>query len=300
MPILNTPFLDQWAIASADWYRADCGVACVAMLLEQYGKRNGWTVNQLAVQTPLKDGAQGLMPQHLVSLAALHGLPTSTAVLTLNQVRYEIDAGRPVILLIAYRYITGRLDQADNVPGSDGHFVVVVGYDDSHFVLNDPDYWVPYTERGHDYLCPVNDLDKAMSIYNNQAVIVRTDCMSVQDQIIAQAKQIEMAAQQIETLAGLIETTPVPTPTPTTDYCLIQKLNVRSTPATTGAAVGWLISGDSVQTLPDLADPTYTWVRIVGGKIRTAAGQVDVANIAQTLYACAQNGSENYLGTTRP
>lgn len=299
MPILNTPFIDQWAIG-AERYRADCGVACVAMLLEQYGKRNGWTVNQLAVQTPLKDGAQGLMPHHLVSLAALHGLPTSTAVLTLDQIRQEIDAGRPVILLIAYRFITGRLDQNDNVPGSDGHFVVVVGYDNTHFVLNDPDYWTVYTERGHDYLCPVTDLDKAMHEYGNQAVIVRTDCMSIQDQIIAQAAQIEMAAAQIKTLAAQLDTTPVPGPTPTTEYCVTTKLNVRTTPAATGTAVGWLIAGDSVQVLPDLADPTYTWVKVVGGQIRTAAGQVDVSGIAQTLYACAQKGSESYLSQTRP
>lgn len=224
MPFLNVPLIAQWG-SGANAFRLDCGPACVAMVLAYYGKLGAVTVDQLAKQTALAGGSQGLMPAQLVTLAAKHGLKTSVhASTTEADLRAQIDAGRPVIALIAYRFILGRLDQNDKVPGRDAHFVVVVGYDPDHFVLNDPDYWGSATARGHDYLVPVTQLEQAMAEYQGACVYM--------EESMGLGAQIADLARQIEALAARVNDTPQ-TPLTLTVYTIVNA-NIRSTPTVAG------------------------------------------------------------------
>ncbi len=266
MPILNVPLSPQWGVG-ANRFRNDCGPACVAMLLKYYGKLNGLTIDALANETGLRQSDTGLLPVHLVSLALRHNLRTTIRVGTsLADLRGEIDAGRPVIVLVAFRFILGRLDQADNVPGRDGHYLIVTGYDDSHFVLNDPDVWQPYLERGHDCPVPVTELQQAMAEYQGQCVVMELP-MSIADQITALATQIDGLTDQIETLAAQIPPELPPPDVPTKIVVTTTKLNVRLTPDTTLPAVAVLAGNTQVKVV----DAPGAWLQIAAGE--TYAGK---------------------------
>jgi uncharacterized protein YvpB len=267
MPMLPVPYIGQWGI-TANHYRSDCGVASIAMCLEYYGIRGNLTVDQLATETPLSQSDGGLWPVNLVSLAGRHGL---TACVhdntTLDDLWREVDALRPVVVLVAYRYISGRLDQADNKPGSDGHYMVILGYDDNHFVANDPDYWGGYTEQGHDVLIPISELDTAMSVYNGQTIMMEQP-MAIQDQIVVLANQNAANDAQIAALAAQISSTPAPIPGIT--MYATDTVNMRTEPSAaqgTATVKGTLKKGDTVQVEDAVVNGTVVagWKKIVYG-----------------------------------
>lgn len=207
MPILNVPLLPQWG-TGANRVVNDCGPASVGMCLGFYHKLGALTVDILALETGLRYSDSGLMPLDLVRLAARHDLAAHVTVgVTETELRAEIDAGRPVILLFAYRFILGRLDITDNVPGSDGHFAVLTGYDDTHWIIDDPDVWIPYVERGHNMVIPVTQLARGMAEYGNQAIFMG-ESMSLSDQLTQIGKQLETLALDVAKL----EQTPLPAP----------------------------------------------------------------------------------------
>lgn len=218
MPILNVPYSSQWT-STASRYRTDCGVACTLMILNYYGKSDGKTVDQLASETTLPIGDVGLMPSQLVALADKHGLKLRVSDNTTeDQIRAEIDAGRPVIALIAYRFILNRLDQGDNKPFNDGHFIVIVGYDDTHFVANDPDYWTTFVEKGHDTLINITQLDEAIAGngYHRACVFVDKENQMSLDTILANLNSIQTAltAAIADTKAEIAASQPAPVPAP--------------------------------------------------------------------------------------
>lgn len=234
MPLLYVPYKSQWATGAASKVN-DCGVAAVAMLLDFYGKLGGLTIDQLSAQTALASSDVGLMPEQLVSLMRKHGLQARVVTNTTNaMLMTEIDAGRPVIALIAYRYILGREDQADRVPGDDGHFIVVTGYDDTHFVANDSDYWGARVAEGHNTLIPIDQLDRALAPYGGQCVFLEE--LPLTDQIIALAKQIETLASQLASDAPPV-VPPPPEPVPDGSIVVTVKaaVNVRTQPTTASA-----------------------------------------------------------------
>lgn len=259
MPSLPVHLITQWGDTANRWSR-DCGVACVAMCLDYYAKLGTWTVDRLAAETPLASGASGLAPANLAVLAGRHGLKTSVRrEVTEAMLKAQIDQGRPVIILLAYRFILGRLDQNDNKPGWDGHFVVLTGYDDDHFVLNDPDHWAPYQTFGHDYPVPVRELAPAMAEYQGQCVFMEED-VSTKAQIINLAKEIQALAEQL---------TEAPTVNTVTVYVISANgANVRSTAAVrSDNKVGGLPyrAAISVREGATMADG-QPWYNIVGGK----------------------------------
>ncbi len=266
MPMLvkiGVPYTPQWG-TGASRYNADCGPACVAMCLALYDRLAGYTVDQLAAQTGLSSNDVGLTPTQLVALALRHGLRAMFRVgVTPETIRSEINAGRPVIALISYHAILGRLDQGDYIPGSDGHFVVVVGYSEgpgeSCFILNDPDFWQPYTQRGHDFFVPVTQLEDGLTYFGSQCVLMETP-MSLRD-------QYKSLGQQIITLADDIPDTPVPVSTELN--CNTAKLNVRRAAGVGDNVVGWLELNDVIAVI----DATVAgWKQIVSGTIHTLSG----------------------------
>lgn len=238
MPSLNVPLIPQWGIG-ANFRRNDCGVACVAMLLSYYGKLDGLSVDALTRQTGLAASDSGLYPVQLAVLGAQHDLPLAVhSGTTLDAIRGEIDAGRPVIALVAYRYILGRLDQADNVPGKDGHFLVILGYDDTHVVANDPDTWINYEQYGHNDLIPITEMERAIAgaSYHNQCVFVGEVTMTPLEQAKALTAQLSSVLQTIpEAMAG-----------PVTKYATVDQLNVRGGAGTNYPILRKLALGEEV------------------------------------------------------
>lgn len=261
MPLLAMPLKPQWG-PGANRYINDCGPACVAMVLDFYGKLGALTVDTLAAETGLRLSDSGLLPGGLRDLAYAHGLRMlARAGVSPTDLRTEIDAGRPVIALVAYRFILGRLDQGDNIPGNDGHYVVIVGYDEEHYVLDDPDYWTPYTEQGHDVLVPVGQLERAMSSTGGQCVVMELP-VSINDQIIALAKQIEALAAQVP------DPTPLPEPSEAFEEVLVKsdKTNIRAAPTTKAGVIAVVRAGTALNVVnTNITATDHVWYKIFDG-----------------------------------
>lgn len=254
MPIIDVPLIGQWGLY-ANAYRNDCGVACTAMCLEYYGIRGNLTVDALATETALSVNDGGLTCQQLVTLCARHGLQASVHWNTvLDDLRAEIDALRPVVALVNYGYISERLDQQFK----GWHFFVIVGYDTNHFVVNDPDYWQPYLERGHDILIPIRELELALVGYSGQCVFMEQP-MSISDQLIAHLDAADVELDAARTLAAQVSDTP---PTlPGTTMITTDRLNVRAAPVS-GDVMAVLEKGATLQVIDASPSP---WKQIVYG-----------------------------------
>lgn len=141
--IASVPYKSQ-EDSDAHHYRNDCGPACAAMVLEWAGK-GPVTIDALSGETSLAAQDNGLSCGAVVALLARNGVTARlNTVSTLFDVFAEIMAGRPVIALIGYAAIKERENQRDGA----GHFVVVVGYDDTRVYLNDPDWWGAQRDHG--------------------------------------------------------------------------------------------------------------------------------------------------------
>lgn len=291
MPVLPVPMIPQWS-PTANKRRNDCGPACVAMCLSYAGKLNRLTVDTLALETSLAQSDTGLMPAALVTLAARHGLPMAAhSDVTLRAIQAQIDKRRPVIVLVAFRFILGRLDQADNVPGQDGHFMVVTGYDDTHVVMHDPDVWYPYVARGCDMSVPVAQLEPALAEYGGACVFMELERMPIGEQIAALISEAETALEEAKILAVQIGT-PIPPPPPpvekqTMTVVSTTGLSIRASASVNGAKLGGVRYGSTVEVSAAVTvDGTYQWVQLFS---------IDGAAYAATAFVCKQNSSEVYL-----
>lgn len=109
------------------------------------------TVDVLSSETTLAQHDNGLTSAQVSALAARHGLALAVRNdLHLPAIAAEIDSGKPLIMLINYGCIEGRLNVADRF----GHFVVVVGYDDTSILINDPDWYGVRAAEGERFAVP--------------------------------------------------------------------------------------------------------------------------------------------------
>jgi uncharacterized protein YvpB len=274
MPMLPEQYvIPQWG-STANLRRTDCGCASVAMMLSYYGLLGSLTVDDLVRETTLVARDNGLVPQQLVDLSRKHGLDTYVNDWTsLSEIRHEIDQGRPVICLVAYRFITNRLDQGDKTPGLDGHFLVIVGYDDTHFVGDDPDYWYPYVGKGNNTLINISDLDQALdgTNYYRRCVFVKEKHVATQteiDKLRAQANTALLASKALlDTINALVpqvdpgSISSVPTSPTQKVMWTTDGVNVRSSPGVTATnKVGAIIKGTQITVkLPKVGD----WYQIL-------------------------------------
>jgi hypothetical protein len=243
---LGVPYRSQIG-AGANYRRNDCGAACIAMLLAWIGRLGGLTVDALSAETVLASSDAGLSCHALQTLAARHGLDLfADFYWSLDRLRAEIGAGRPVIALIAYRWIRGRLDQADNQAGRDGHFVVVTGCTATHVLVNDPDWWLPGGQR---FAIPWAEFQPAFQELLCQIVTVRT--MTQKQTAVARLNDALAAVNDIQEA----------TATSSAFAKTAQKLNVRSGPGLSYSVIGQLPSGACV---PVVNSPATGWWQIDG------------------------------------
>jgi len=132
--ILDTPYRSQWDTDGSD-YGSDCGPACVAMVLEHYGVRVD--INQLSREAGMVAGRPYTLPVELMRAAVLHGVTLARCLpCAISDLAIELDAGRPVIVLLHYGSIINRQD----ANYTKGHWVVVVGLDKDAVYIHDPNW----------------------------------------------------------------------------------------------------------------------------------------------------------------
>jgi hypothetical protein len=70
-----------------------------------------------------------------------------------------IDQNIPVIALVHYGNLTSRQDQKF----TGGHFVVIVGYREDGYFVNDPDFWGAYRADGDHHFYTKSDMESAIA-----------------------------------------------------------------------------------------------------------------------------------------
>ncbi len=144
--LLEVPWVSQVDVFSPGAF--DCGQASVLMLLKYYNFATpGLIVKNL---TDIRAGRTSL--SQLIELAAGFGLTISSLpiapTLTAMQAALtkQIDAGKPVILLVNYRSLGfNNIVASHSDPGL--HWLVAVGAEGDTFYLHDP-LWMPIDRQG--------------------------------------------------------------------------------------------------------------------------------------------------------
>lgn len=267
LDLLSIPYFSQWA-DGAKWRRTDCGIACLKMIFSALGVALDKTIDQLAALTGLANADVGLPASALPALAKRFNVRMHVQVgMTLSAIQAELAAGRPVIPLIAYRFISNRLDQGDNVPGADGHFLILVAYRDGVFVAKDPDYWG--STSGNNVVIFVNDLGRALAPYGGTCVLFDGEGMLTDrdNQILAIVTEMAAGANRMATLAAEVKnlvTTQPETTIPEGSYkaTALEGVYVHSSPDVKVATrVGAGLSKNDVIVVSKTTTPGDTYVR---------------------------------------
>ena len=129
---LVAPWVSQLG-PGAEYAPGDCGPAIVAMWLRFLGHQV--TVDEVSRQSGLDQGFRYTMPAHLIKAARHWGLALYWRKgLTVADLVNELDAGRPCIVLVNYPSLPTRYSSTYR----DGHWLLVVGYDEEGLIYHDP------------------------------------------------------------------------------------------------------------------------------------------------------------------
>lgn len=152
--INDIPYFSQWD-GSANKTRDDCGPSCIAMILDSYGEL--LTVNDVFDKT-------GAAPDYYISFDQMYKAIRSygyTFDVMYDQspegLRFLLDKGQTPIALIHYEFLSSRQDNGFKGP----HFVVVTGYDENGYYVNDPDFWGSFRDDGHNHFYKKDEFEKS-------------------------------------------------------------------------------------------------------------------------------------------
>jgi len=224
MIISGVPLISQMG-EGANLRRTDCGPASQAMVLFVY---KGVVYNPDDFYTFMEmDTDQGTYAKDLIEFAALFELEeVENKGVTLDQLRTFIDQQRPAICLINYKPISDA--GLAQYPGEFNHWVVAVGYDDDHIMINDP-----YRTDGRSYLPVPNSVFRS-AFYGTVVVPLAS-----------------VTGEYVMTTTHRVKSS-------------VTSLTVRSGPGTTFRAVGYLRTGEEVVVV----SITDGWAQIDGPRLR--------------------------------
>lgn len=272
--ILAVLLVIQWG-PGASLVRTDCLLACLLMIGKFYGKMYGLTVDDLSKQTYLIYKDVGLQPEVGVTVGLLHGLRLYVhANTTPEDIRAEIDAGRPVIALVHYGLISNKpWDTRDNNVLSDGHFLVIGSYSyktsvqgavlENNFGCFDPDVIVSYTDKGRNIFYSVTDIVAAMKGYGSKCLFANeVQKMSAKEQLHALLNQ---ANALIDMLPDPPPPVVVPPPAGSKPGTITDNgVRVRSAPGTASVVEGTVNRGDALDFDPAPHDANgFNWIKVV-------------------------------------
>jgi Peptidase_C39 like family len=165
-PWIKLPYHSQ--MDGTPWSLANCGPTTIGMVLEGFGFQvTPVTLRQeaLALQQNEDCNDCGVYIQNLAEVVSRRGLkvnnlrdadPEAFHRWTLDEIRAELQAGRPVVPQVFYRKLPGRATSAYY----GDHFVVLTGLLDDRIVFNDP---IDVEGPGYSRLITPQALDQAMA-----------------------------------------------------------------------------------------------------------------------------------------
>lgn len=138
--LLKIPWIGQnTAAATDDYSNNDCGPACLSMWLNWSSteERKMITVDEVSAATGLPRGYTYTIPANLITAAAHWQLRLERVLnLSADGIKREIDHEYPVMVLVHYPSLPIRFDPAYKK----SHWILVIGYDETGLIYNDP-YW---------------------------------------------------------------------------------------------------------------------------------------------------------------
>jgi len=123
-----------------------CGVAAVQTVLRYYGIEK----KQSELSKELKLTSDGTDYDNMIKLFTKYNLKVEFGKMSLQDLRDFADKKQPTIILIqAYKEEPDKNYSKDNF--KDGHYVVVIGYDDKNIIVEDPSLnnelgYIPFSE----------------------------------------------------------------------------------------------------------------------------------------------------------
>jgi hypothetical protein len=165
-PWIKLPYRSQ--MDGTPWSLANCGPTTIGMVLEGFGFQiTPATLRKevLSLQPGEDCDDCGVYIQNLAEVVARRGLqisnlrdadPETFHRWTLDEIRAELRAGRPVVPQVYYRKLPGRATSAYY----GDHFVVLTGLLDDRIVFNDP---IDIEGPGYSRLITPEALDQAMA-----------------------------------------------------------------------------------------------------------------------------------------
>jgi predicted double-glycine peptidase len=151
-------------------YDFTCGASSLQGVFQYYGEDA--IESDLATELGT-DPDWGTEPAEIEKVAIAHGYEVESREMTIDEVKQFIDQKYPVILDIQAWH--GDTDTAFDYTDDyeDGHYVVVVGYDDSGFILEDP------SDEGRSYMKfdelekRWHDVDKQGNKFNSLGIVIK-------------------------------------------------------------------------------------------------------------------------------
>jgi uncharacterized protein YvpB len=146
----------------------NCGPASITMAILYYGGSTTVPAAALAIRgsNTTSNGPTDFKGQNSQAFLAKFGL-VERNITTWDQVRGEVSAGRPVIILVnnnAYRYVSPPpYPNNNNGWFTTAHIVVVTGYDSNNVYINDP------LRSSADYAIPIATFMNAASTANGSS-----------------------------------------------------------------------------------------------------------------------------------
>ncbi len=151
--ILTIPYKSQWD-NDANSSKNDCGPASLAMVLNKYGKNV--TTNEVLAKTGAGGGYVSF--QQLQKVASEYGF-TSRIERNRSPQRIKdlINRGIFPIVVVHYGYLSSRQNQKFKGP----HIMVVVGYRDDGYFVNDPNFWGEFRSHGDHHFYKKEEFEKS-------------------------------------------------------------------------------------------------------------------------------------------
>ena len=135
----------------------DCGVKALQTLMAYYGVylREDKLIKELGTE------AEGTRVGRMIAVAQAKGFEVKVHEhMTIQEVKDYVDRGRPVIVLLqawADRLMTLKDWHKDY---EDGHYAIVIGYDDKTLIFEDPGSFRRTWLTEHEFMVRWHDLDR--------------------------------------------------------------------------------------------------------------------------------------------
>lgn len=152
---MQIPYLSQWD-STARLSRGDCGIVSACMVALWKGIET--TPDAMLQRAGLPVGRLSYHFSEIIIAARYVGVELEYhSGATWEAIRNELTLGQPVIPLLRYSEISGNQDDF-----AGAHFWLCVGFDATHVIAHDPNWWQPRRDEGAYRRVPIDEFRKAI------------------------------------------------------------------------------------------------------------------------------------------